>query len=210
MLLAVTVFTTSPHGLHGLADRPLSVRRDGLDGLYVLEDAVHHLTAGGGDGLGLLGGTIGHPLGRGLHRAGHAVGYLGRGLGDGGQHLAGSFFDLGVAQRHALRQTGAGLYTNLGEHAGRRVDAQHLFHDVGQLLGEALNLRDETRPAGFQAVPQTGDDLAADVQPAEGREHVKDGLADLGDVLDDGRQCLQQAPAQHDDEVRTQAWGRYR
>ena len=83
------------------------------------------------------------------------------------------------------------------------MDAQHLLHDVGQLLGEALNLRDETRPAGFQAVPQTGDDLAADVQPAEGREHVEDGLADLGDVLDDGRQCLQQAPAQHDDEVRT-------
>ena len=61
------------NGLHGLADRPLAVCRDGLHGLDVLEHAVHHLTAGGGDDLLLLGRAVGQRLGDSLGGGGHAV-----------------------------------------------------------------------------------------------------------------------------------------
>lgn len=72
-----------PHSLHGLVDRPLAVRRDGLHGLDVLEHAVHHLAAGGGDDLLLLGRAVGQRFGDSLGRGGHAVLDCGGGVADG-------------------------------------------------------------------------------------------------------------------------------
>ena len=99
-----------PHRLHGLADRPLAVRRDGLHGLDVLEHTVHHLTAGGGDGLLLLGRAVGEGFRDGLGGLCHAVHDRRGGVRDGLDDL----------RRRLLCAAGGFLGGACGGRSGRR------------------------------------------------------------------------------------------
>ena len=99
-----------PHRLHGLRDRVLTVRRDGLHRLDVLQHAVYHLAAGGGDGLLLLGRAVGEGFRDGLGGLCHAVHDRRGGVRDGLDDL----------RRRLLCAAGGFLGGACGGRSGRR------------------------------------------------------------------------------------------
>ena len=202
----IAVFQGGGKGL----DRPqcvgLDVGPDLLPALSKLctELGGQHLSGAGVLGSGVLDG-LADSLGAIGGDGGDPVHQPGSGVGDGRHHRFGGVLDLGGAPGKTLRQTFAGIYTDLVKDLGGRVDAQRLFGDVRQQVHQTLYLGKQPVPAGLDALPQALDDVGADVAPLAVAavpdahqlcHHRQRSLPQRGDAVEQTvDQCFQQVTA---------------
>ena len=152
-------------GLHGLLDGLLALLVDLGDRLDVLQDTAHQLAGSLGDGLFLLHRAAGHLLRHSFHCAGDLALQLCRAVGDGRDYGLSSVFYLTVTFGQTLGQTGADVYTNLGEHLGRRVDTQQALDRGDHAVDLFLHRRDQIVPPAKDTVLDALNDVDTDAAP---------------------------------------------
>ena len=181
-----------PGVLDGLADGLCTVSGDGGHGLDRALYTVDDLGAGGGDGLLLLGGAVLQGLGHALGDRLDAVHEGSCSVGDRSHNLCCGVLRQLLVGGQTLCKTLADIHADLVKDLGGRVDAEEVLDGARQKIDKVFYFADQRSPARRDAVPQAVYDEFADIQPAERCEYVKDCLADLRDVGDQGRDRLYQ------------------